>query len=75
MDCFITVNRFVYHQDNNGVEYALFHKEKYRYFSAIVFHCTTFEKNEIEKFGILIFDVLFLRDLRIISEGESMSIQ
>ena len=49
-------------------------------FSAIVFylpsdHCSSFEKNEIEKFGILIFDVLFIRDLRIIPEGENMSIQ
>ena len=43
------------------------------YFS--IYHCTTFEKNEIEKFGILIFDVLFIRDLRIIPEGENMSIQ
>ena len=44
-----------------------------RRFSAIVlsmYHCTTFEKNEIEKFCILIFDVLFIRDLRIIPEGE-----
>ena len=40
-----------------------------------IYHCTTFEKNEIEKFGILIFDVLFIRDLRIIPEGENMSIQ
>ena len=31
-----------------------------------MYHCSTFEKNEIEKFGILIFDVLFIRDLRII---------
>ena len=40
-----------------------------------IYHCTTFEKNEIEKFGILIFYVLFIRDLRIIPEGENMSIQ
>ena len=40
-----------------------------------IYHCTTFEKNEIEKFGNLIFDVLFIRDLRIIPEGENMSIQ
>ena len=40
-----------------------------------MYHCTTFEKNEIEKFGILNFDVLFIRDLRIIPEGENMSIQ
>ena len=50
-----------------------------RRFSAIVFYvpCTTFEKNEIKKFGILIFDVLhvFIRDLRILPEDENMSIQ
>ena len=40
-----------------------------------IYHCTTFEKNEIEKFGIIIFEVLFIRDLRIIPEGENMSIQ
>ena len=40
-----------------------------------IYHCTSFEKNEIEKFGILIFDDLFIRDLRIIPEGENMSIQ
>ena len=27
-----------------------------------MYHCTSFEKNEIEKFGILIFNVLFVRD-------------
>ena len=40
-----------------------------------IYHCTTFEKNEIEQFDILIFDVSFIRDLRIIPEGENMSIQ
>ena len=40
-----------------------------------IYHCTSFEKNEIEKFGILIFDDLFIRDFRIIPEGENMSIQ
>ena len=40
-----------------------------------IYHCTSFEKNEIEKFGILIFDDLFIRDLRIIPEGENMSLQ
>ena len=36
--------------------------------------CTTFEKNEIEKFGIVMFYVLFIRDLKIIPEGGNMSI-
>ena len=40
-----------------------------------IYHCTSFEKNEIEKFGILIFDDLFIRDFRIIPEGENMSIR
>ena len=40
-----------------------------------IYHCTTFEKNEIEKFGILIFDFSFTRDLRITPVGENMSIQ
>ena len=40
-----------------------------------IYHCTSFEKNEIEKSGILIFDDLFIRDIRIIPEGENMSIQ
>ena len=40
-----------------------------------IYHCTSFEKNEIEKFGILFFDYLFIRDFRIIPEGENMSIQ
>ena len=39
-----------------------------------IYHCTTFEKNEIENIGMLIFDVLFIRDLRIIPEGKYMSI-
>ena len=40
--------------------------------SAILFYLPLhkFEKNEIEKFGILVFDVLFIRYLRIIPEGE-----
>ena len=45
------------------------------YDAVYMYHRTTFEKNEIEKFGILTFDVLFIRDLRIIPEGENMSIQ
>ena len=40
-----------------------------------IYHCTNFEKNEIEKFGMHIFNVLFIRDLRIIPEGKIMSIQ
>ena len=39
-----------------------------------IYHCTSFEKNESEKFGILIFDDLFIRYLRIIPEGENMPI-
>ena len=39
------------------------------------YHCISFEKNEIEKFGFLIFDDLFIRDIRIIPEDENMSIQ
>ena len=35
-----------------------------------IYHCTCFEENEIEKIGILNFDDLFIRDFRIISEGE-----
>ena len=44
----------------------------YHRFIAIVFYLpfTSFEKNEIENFGILIFDDLFIRDLRIIPEGK-----
>ena len=40
-----------------------------------IYHCTSFEKNEIEKFGIFIFDDLLIRDFRIIPEDENMSIQ
>ena len=35
-----------------------------------IYHCTSFKKNEIEKFGILICDDLFIRDFRIIPEGK-----
>ena len=51
----------------------IFFCEKYHFVASVlycsIYHCTTFEENEIEKFGILIFDVLFIRDLRIIPEG------
>ena len=54
--------------------------EPYLYIVAAVLYSVlstiaSFEKNEIEKFGILIFDVLFIRDLRIIPEVENMPIQ
>ena len=50
-------------------------KSSLQCYSALCTIALTFEKNEIEKFGILIFDVLFIRDLRIIPEGENISIQ
>ena len=40
-----------------------------------IYHCTSIEKNEIVEYGIIIFDVLFIRDIRIIPEGENMSTQ
>ena len=40
-----------------------------------MYHCTSFEKKEIEKNGIPIFDVLFIRDVIIIPEGVNVFVE
>ena len=40
-----------------------------------IYHCTRFEKNEFEIFGILILDLFFIRDLRSIPVDENIPIQ
>ena len=40
-----------------------------------IYLCTSFEKNEFENFGILIFYMFFVRDIKSISEDEIIPIQ
>ena len=40
-----------------------------------IYHFTSFEKNEFENFGILIFDMFFVRDIKSTSGDEMIPIQ